>query len=67
MVIAKNGRWRWFTIPNLGSTDFTSLSTHISGFLAKLDKAKRAFCFASGMASLSIVTHLIGTSTCRSS
>ncbi|XP_010276602.1 PREDICTED: cystathionine beta-lyase, chloroplastic-like [Nelumbo nucifera] len=30
-------------------------------FLAKLDKAERAFCFSSGMAALSAVTHLIGT------
>ncbi|KAJ8433145.1 hypothetical protein Cgig2_007109 [Carnegiea gigantea] len=29
--------------------------------LAQLDKADRAFCFTSGMAALSAVTHLIGT------
>ncbi|XP_043694054.1 cystathionine beta-lyase, chloroplastic [Telopea speciosissima] len=29
--------------------------------LAKLDKADRAFCFTSGMAALSAVTHLVGT------
>ncbi|XP_042503737.1 cystathionine beta-lyase, chloroplastic [Macadamia integrifolia] len=29
--------------------------------LAKLDKACRAFCFTSGMAALSAVTHLVGT------
>ncbi|KAL9155036.1 hypothetical protein ABFS82_10G155800 [Erythranthe guttata] len=29
--------------------------------LAKLDKADRAFCFASGMAALSTVAHLVGT------
>lgn len=30
-------------------------------FLAKLDKADRAFCFSSGMAALTAVTRLIGT------
>jgi cystathionine beta-lyase len=31
----------------------------LESLLAKLDKADRAFCFTSGMAALSAVTHLI--------
>ncbi|XP_010269351.1 PREDICTED: cystathionine beta-lyase, chloroplastic-like isoform X2 [Nelumbo nucifera] len=33
----------------------------LESLLAKLDKADRAFCFTSGMAALSAVTHLIAT------
>ncbi|KAJ4969628.1 hypothetical protein NE237_002727 [Protea cynaroides] len=33
----------------------------LESLLAKLDKADRAFCFTSGMAALSAVTHLVGT------
>ncbi|XP_062099942.1 cystathionine beta-lyase, chloroplastic-like [Humulus lupulus] len=34
----------------------------LESLLAKLDKADRAFCFTSGMAALSAVAHLVGTS-----
>ncbi|KAJ4971184.1 hypothetical protein NE237_004283 [Protea cynaroides] len=33
----------------------------LESLLARLDKADRAFCFTSGMAALSTVTHLLGT------
>ncbi|KAL9361361.1 hypothetical protein Peur_044146 [Populus x canadensis] len=33
----------------------------LESLLAKLDKGDRAFCFTSGMAALTAVTHLVGT------